>query len=114
MQADALEALESGDLKGFSEAVARLHPGDSDSGCIDSACKDGKTLLLLSIEAQKGDPRFCHALLEAGAKTGVFNDQIGAYPVHLAVMHDSLPHVLVSSKPFHFLENMVSPGLNFP
>ena len=34
--------------------------------------------------------RFCQAVLEAGGKVGIYNDQIGAYPIHFAIMHEAV------------------------
>ena len=84
-----------GDLAAF--AVSGLQSGPDG---LDSVVKDNKTLLLLSLEAD--DPRFCRSVLDAGARTDVFNDHVGAYPVHYAVMRDSLPHLQVLSVCFHY------------
>ena len=105
-----MEALESGNFDGFTEAIASLRSGIED-GDIDSVVRDGKTLLLLSIEGGR-DVRFCRALLEAGARTGVYNDHVGAYPIHLAVMHDSLPHVQVRRANIHKLQKCLKHNIS--
>ena len=53
-QAQAVEALKSGDLEAFNSALSSLQDGSIDSLVEDSK---GKTLLMLTIELQKDDSR---------------------------------------------------------
>ena len=53
--------------------------------------EDDKTLLALALDVDNAG--FCQALLEAGADANQYDDVLGVYPIHVAVLNDALDHV---------------------
>ena len=63
--------------------------GDGDQKINDGDDHRSLGLLLLQPQFAFG-PGQGLPVLEAGGKVGIYNDQIGAYPIHFAIMHEAV------------------------